>query len=131
MTFRQHRRQRTVSALGELTGGPVSDVYAVTFRIDSVDQDPRFPYLALGCTTEDEPARLLHTEGDLVHVLGRPVPVLHYDMSGPEAMSALTRAANPPESAADFLAGDEPSAPHSAAAVTYPSSPGTSGLSGA
>ncbi|WP_107471249.1 hypothetical protein [Streptomyces monashensis] len=27
-------------------------IYAVTFRIDSVDQDPRLPYVAVGCTTE-------------------------------------------------------------------------------
>ncbi|MEU7313501.1 hypothetical protein [Streptomyces sp. NPDC007083] len=195
MTFRQHMRQRTVSTLPELTGRPASDIYAVTFRIDSVDQDPRFPYLALGCTTEDEPARLLaqpdapdpwearwhyayfppsglegirvlghhtehdahgaalhrreaeadglwyeddapdhvqdergalldarfrelcvdlarllHTRGDLVRVLGRPVPVLLYDMFDPEAMFALTRSANPPGPVADFLAGDEPPA---------------------
>ncbi|MFE9384680.1 hypothetical protein ACFYMO_15845 [Streptomyces sp. NPDC007025] len=192
MTFRQHMRQQTVSTLGQLTDGPASAVYAVTFRVDSVDQDPRFPYLAVGCPTEDEPARLLarpdapdpwearwhyacfppsglegirilgndaehdphgaalhrreaeadglwyeddappdqvqdergalldtrfrelcveparllHTEGDLVRALGRPVPVLLYDMFAPEAMFTLARAANPPGPVADFLAGD-------------------------
>ncbi|MEW2221365.1 hypothetical protein AB0939_19080 [Streptomyces sp. NPDC006990] len=53
-----------------------------------------------------EPARLLHTEGDLVRALGRPVPVLLYDMFAPEAMFTLARAANPPGPVADFLAGD-------------------------
>ncbi|MEU2722314.1 hypothetical protein [Streptomyces smyrnaeus] len=192
MTFRQHMRQLAVNALAEFPDAAESGLYTVTFRIDSVDQDPRFPCLALGYNTEAEVARLLaepnppepwearwnyayfppsglegvrvighdeehdprgaalhrqeaaanglwyeddapqhlqderaelldaefhqlcvevarqlHTDGDLVRALGRPVPVILYDMFDPEAMFALTRAANPPELAADFLSGQE------------------------
>ncbi|MGP3985294.1 hypothetical protein [Streptomyces sp. 3N207] len=191
MTFRQHMRQMTASALAEFPGGPESGLYTVTFRIDSVDQDSRFPYLALGYNTEDEVARLLaepsppepwearwnyayfppsglegvrivghdeehdprgaelhgqearadglwyededpediqderaelldarfhelcvdlarqlHADGDLVRALGRPVPVVLYDMFAPDEMFVLTRAANPPELVADFLSAD-------------------------
>ncbi|MDN3352906.1 hypothetical protein [Actinomadura sp. DC4] len=57
MTFQQHVEQLVVRALAEFPAE--SEIYAVTFRIDSVDQDPRFPYLAIGYTTEAEVARLL------------------------------------------------------------------------
>ncbi|MGI5349075.1 hypothetical protein ACQEU8_12900 [Streptomyces sp. CA-250714] len=195
MTFRQHMRQTAASALAEFPSGPESGLYTVTFRIDSVDQDPRFPYLALGYNTEHEVARLLaeqastepwdarwnyayfppsglegvriighdeehdprgaelhrreahadglwyedddpehlqderaelldtrfhelcvdlarqlHADGDLVRALGRPVPVVLYDMFAPDEMFALTRAANPPELVVDFLSG-EPAEP--------------------
>ncbi|WP_229376380.1 hypothetical protein [Streptomyces spirodelae] len=191
MTFRQHMRQQAASALTEFPTAPDSGLYTVTFRIDSVDQDSRFPYLALGYNTEAEVARLLaepsppepwearwnyayfppsglegvrvighdeqadprgaelhgqearaaglwfeedepehirderterldaqfqqlcvdlarqfHTEGDLIRALGRPLPVILYDMFDPDVMFALTRAANPPALVADFLSAD-------------------------
>ncbi|MBO8191063.1 hypothetical protein ITI46_05030 [Streptomyces oryzae] len=191
MTFRQHLRQMTASALAEFPRRPESTVYAVTFRIDSVIDDCRFHYLALGYNTEEEVARLLagpsapepwearwnyayfppsglegvrvigdheehdprgtelhrqelraeglwyedddpehvqdereellctrfhelcvdtarhlHAEGHLVRALGRPVPVLLYNMFDPDAMFSLTEAANPPELVAEFLSED-------------------------
>jgi hypothetical protein len=158
-------------------------IYAVTFRVDSVDQDPRCPYVAVGYTTEadaaeaaaqtpdawearwshgyfpptalegvrvvgldppgarsfrsearaqglwyedgDEPgerdvqlsewfyelcvaaARHLHTTGAVARALGRPVPVVLYDMFEPDATFELTAAANPADLVADFLAGQD------------------------
>ncbi|TGB10321.1 hypothetical protein E2651_14870 [Streptomyces sp. MZ04] len=187
--------------MAEIPEEVAPDIYAVTFRIDSVDQDPRFPYLAIGYNTETEVARQLseprppeawdarwnyayfppsglegvritghdpqhdpvgaelhrheavtqglwyedddaeedgpreqerehereerderlaeefhqlcvdvarelHAEGHLVRALGRPLPVILYDMFDPEEMFALTRAANPPELVAEFLSED-------------------------
>ncbi|MBO8187520.1 hypothetical protein JW592_18935 [Streptomyces sp. DW4-2] len=51
-------------------------------------------------------ARQFHTEGDLIRALGRPLPVILYDMFDPDVMFALTRAANPPALVADFLSAD-------------------------
>ncbi|MFE9636456.1 hypothetical protein [Streptomyces sp. NPDC006463] len=191
-TFRQHMTDRTVEVLAGFPEASEQGTYAVTFRLDSVDQDPRFPYLAVGYTTgeqaaqasdeagptdrwearwsyayfppsglegirvlghepekdprgaelyrreavaeglwrEDDPAgdveyeraerldsdfrglcvglaRELHEGGHLTAALGRAVPVILYDMFDPEEMFALTRAANPPELIADFLAGED------------------------
>ncbi|WP_406458508.1 hypothetical protein OG782_36400 [Streptomyces sp. NBC_00876] len=178
---------------GEVVAGFPGDcgIYAVTFRIDSVDQDPRFPYVAVGYTTEadaaksaqqaqtasdawetrwsyayfpetalegvrtvgcdpqgaaahrqeaesrglryeddEEPdgrdellvewfyevcvgaARRLHGSGRIVEALGRPVPVVLYDMFEPDAMFGLTSAANPAALVAEFMAqdpGEDPS----------------------
>jgi hypothetical protein len=189
MTFRQHIEQVAVRALAEFPA--VAEIYTVTFRIDSVDQDPRLPYLAIGYNTETEVARLLaapnspdawearwnyayfppsglegvriaghdpehdpigaelhrreavaqglwyedadelseqerdsrgerlddrfhvlcvdvarqlHTDGHVAGALGRPLPVILYDMFDPDAMFALTKAANPIELVAEFLA---------------------------
>ncbi|HET6860470.1 MAG TPA: hypothetical protein VFH94_25660 [Streptomyces sp.] len=63
MTFRLHMEQAVLRALAEFPEEVTSEIYAVTFRIDSVDQDPRFPYLAIGYNTETEVARLLAEEG--------------------------------------------------------------------
>ncbi|MGW6838593.1 hypothetical protein ACWGCI_35040 [Streptomyces sp. NPDC054949] len=52
-TFRQHMRERIVQELGEIPDVLRPGIYALTFRIDSVDQDPRLPYLAFGYVTED------------------------------------------------------------------------------
>ncbi|WP_251096478.1 hypothetical protein [Streptomyces sp. Caat 7-52] len=179
MTFQEHVER----VAREVVGGFPADsgIYAVTFRIDSVDQDPRFPYLAIGYTTEadatlsarqtpdawearwsyaffpetglegvrivgrdpdgarshrreaesrglwyeddDEPdgrderlvewfyevcvatAGRLHESGRIVEVLGRPVPVVLYDMFDPDTMFELTSSANPAELVADFMAG--------------------------
>ena len=200
MTFRRHMGQAVLRTLAEFPEELTSDIYAVTFRIDSVDQDPRFPYLAIGYNTETEVVRLLaeengaepwearwnyayfppsglegvrvvghdpehdpvgadlhrqeavaqdlwyedengtenglsaveqdergdqlaeqfhelcvdlarqlHAEDRLVSALGRPVPVLLYDMFDPDEMFALTRAANPPELVTEFLEGQDPS----------------------
>ncbi|MFD9289261.1 hypothetical protein ACFWBV_13425 [Streptomyces sp. NPDC060030] len=50
MGFQEHVERTAVDVVGEF---PADDgIYAVTFRIDSVDQDPRFPYVAVGYTTE-------------------------------------------------------------------------------
>lgn len=179
--------------LAEIPQESTAEIYAVTFRIDGVDQDPRFPYLAIGYNTETEVARQfaetgasepwetrwnyayfppsalegirvighdpahdpvgadlhrreamaqglwyededglceqeedergealteqfhelcvdlarrLHTDGGIVGALGRPVPVILYDMSDPDEMFALTRAANPPELVREFLSQD-------------------------
>lgn len=193
MTFRQHIEQVAVRTLAEFPAASASEIYTVTFRIDSVDQDPRFPYLAIGYNTETEVARLLaapsspeawearwsyayfppsglegiriaghdpehdpigaelhrreavaqslwyedadelseqdrderdeqlddqfhtlcvdvarqlHTDGQIVKVLGRPLPVILYDMFDPDEMFALTKAANPAELVTEFLTED-------------------------
>lgn len=193
MTFREHMAQMTVRSLAEFREEPADGIYAVTFRIDSVDQDPRFPYLAIGYNTDAEVARLLaapsppdawdarwnyayfppsglegiriaghhrehdpvgaelhqreamaqglwyedgdelpdaerdarderldaefhglcvdlarqlHTGGRIAARLGRPVPVILYDMFQPDEMFALTRAANPADLVAEFLTQD-------------------------
>ncbi|MCQ4209681.1 hypothetical protein [Streptomyces longispororuber] len=168
----------------EVVGGFPADrgIYAVTFRIDSVDQDPRYPYVAVGYTTEadaaeaagqtsdawearwsyaffpptglegvrvagrddgaglahrreaearglwfeddEEPderderlaewfaevcvgaARHLHESGRIVAALGRPTPVVLYDMFDPDAMFELTAAANPADLVGEFMAGE-------------------------
>ncbi|MFF1696257.1 hypothetical protein ACFVXC_21965 [Streptomyces sp. NPDC058257] len=194
MTFRLHMRKAALRTLAEFPEELTCEIYAVTFRIDSVDQDPRFPYLAIGYNTETEVARVLaqesgsqpwearwnyayfppsglegvravghdpvrdpvgtdlhrreavaqglwyededglseqeqdergeqlaerfhelcvdlarqlHTDGWLVSALGRPLPVILYDMFDPDEMFALTRAANPPELVTEFLS-EEP-----------------------
>ncbi|WP_371525321.1 hypothetical protein OG302_03540 [Streptomyces sp. NBC_01283] len=195
MPFRQHMGQMAARTLAEFPEELISDIYAVTFRIDSVDQDPRFPYLAIGYNTEAEAARAnaetadtepwesrwnyayfppsglegvrvighdpahdpvgsdlhrqeavtqglwyeeededclseqeqdergealaeqfrelcvdlarrLHEDGTLVGVLGRPLPVILYDMFDPDEMFAMTRAANPPDLVTEFLSED-------------------------
>lgn len=193
MTFRQHMEEVVVRTLAEFPAESVADIYTITFRIDSVDQDPRFPYLAVGYNTETDVARQLATlgpseawdarwnypyfptsglegvgigghdperdpagaalhrretearglwysddkelsadelderasqldeefhelcvdlarrlqaDGRIVEILGRPLPVILYDMFDPDSMFALTRAANPPELVADFLTMD-------------------------
>ncbi|MGW7069085.1 hypothetical protein ACWGII_09565 [Streptomyces sp. NPDC054855] len=202
-TFRQHMAEMAGRALAAFPQVATAEIYAVTFRIDSVDQDPRFPYLAIGYNTETEVARQLaegggaepwesrwnyayfppsglegvrvighdpvndpvgselhraeaaaqdlwyeggvddedddegedglseeeedergealaeqfhelcvdlarelHGGGRLGGVLGRPVPVILYDMFDPDGMFALTRAANPPELVTEFLRGE-------------------------
>ncbi|MDG4864254.1 hypothetical protein P8605_39545 [Streptomyces sp. T-3] len=188
-TFRQHMEQLALRTLREFPQEAIPDVYAVTFRLDSVDQDPRLPYLAIGYTTESEVTRLmaqprppepwearwryayfpesglegirvaghdpehdpagaelhrqeavaqglwyedddtdpddeedrderlteefrelcvdlarqLQSDGRIAATLGRPLPVILYDMFDPDAMFALTRAANPAELVGEFL----------------------------
>ncbi|MEW2356249.1 hypothetical protein [Spirillospora sp. NPDC029432] len=51
-------------------------------------------------------ARWLHAEGHLVKALGRPLPIVLYDMFDPDAMFAMTRDANPAELVEEFLAED-------------------------
>ncbi|WP_225101798.1 hypothetical protein [Streptomyces sp. CoH27] len=180
MSFREHVERAADEAVGEFPAD--CGIYAVTFRIDSVDQDPRFPYVAIGYTTEadaavsaekasdawearwsyaffpqtglegvrivgrdpesahshrreaesrglwyeddDEPgdryerlvdgfydvcvaaALRLHDSGRIVEVLGRPVPVILYDMFDPDAMFRLTSAANPAELVTEFMTED-------------------------
>ncbi|MEU4235167.1 hypothetical protein AB0F17_63795 [Nonomuraea sp. NPDC026600] len=193
MTFRQHMEQEAVRTLAEFPEESGPEIYTVTFRIDSVDQDPRFPYLAIGYNTETEVARLLaepsspeawearwsyayfppsglegrrivghhpehdpagaelhrreavaqglwyededglseqqqdergerldeqfhelcvdlarqlHADGQIAETLGRPLPVVLYDMFNPDEMFALTRVANPAELVTEFLAAD-------------------------
>ncbi|MEU3743479.1 hypothetical protein AB0E78_41340 [Streptomyces sp. NPDC032198] len=195
MSFGQHMAQMAARTLAEFPEELISDIYAVTFRIDSVDQDPRFPYLAIGYNTEAQVAqantgtehteawesrwnyayfppsglegvrvighdpahdpvgsdlhrqeavaqglwyeeddegglseqeqdergealaeqfrelcvdlaRQLHEDGQLVGVLGRPLPVILYDMFDPDEMFAMTRSANPPELVTEFLSED-------------------------
>ncbi|MFI8876702.1 hypothetical protein [Streptomyces sp. NPDC055243] len=196
MTFRHHLGQMALRTLAEFPEASVPEIYVVTFHVDSVDQDPRYPYLAIGYNTETEVARLLaetgeaepwearwnyayfppsglegirivghhpdhdpvgadlhrreaiaqglwyededdlseeeqderdeqlaeqfdelcvglarqlHADGQLVGVLGRPLPVILYNMFDPDKMFALTRAANPPELVTEFL-GEDPEA---------------------
>ncbi|MFJ9418976.1 hypothetical protein ACIRPT_33180 [Streptomyces sp. NPDC101227] len=191
MTFRQHMREATARALAEFPQELLPQIYVVTFRIDSVGQDPRFPYLAIGYNTELEVARMpaesspseawdvrwnyayfppsglegirivghhrehdpagaelhrreaetkglwyedglpeteqdergeqldaqfrelcvelarqLHSDGRIVGTLGRPLPVVLYDMFNPDEMFAMTRAANPAELITEFLSED-------------------------
>lgn len=178
MAFQEHVERIADEVVGEFP--PDGGIYAVTFRIDSVDQDPRFPYVAIGYTTEadaaqaasrasgawegrwsyayfpetgleglrvvgrdpegaeshkreaesrglwyeggDEPdddrdeqlvewfydvcvraAQRLHETGRIQEVLGRPVPVILYDMFEPDTMFKLTSDANPPELISDFM----------------------------
>ncbi|WP_381796544.1 hypothetical protein [Streptomyces niveus] len=49
-------------------------------------------------------ARHLHTSGKLTEVLGRPVPVLPFDMYRTDDLDRLAEAANPPEVIVDYLA---------------------------
>ncbi|GAA4622111.1 hypothetical protein GCM10023196_012970 [Actinoallomurus vinaceus] len=191
-TFRQHIERAAARALAEFPPEAVPDIYTVTFRIDSVDQDPRFPYLAIGYNTDGEVRRLsataspseawevrwsyayfppsglegvrvvghdpdhdpagaqahrreaaaqglwyeddeltdeeinerdellgrrfhelcvdvarhLHTGGHIVTALGRPLPVILYDMFDPDAMFALTAAANPADLITEFMTED-------------------------
>ncbi|MEU6554230.1 hypothetical protein ABZ915_28730 [Streptomyces sp. NPDC046915] len=180
MAFQEHVEGIAGDVVGEFPAD--AGIYAVTFRIDSVDQDPRFPYVAVGYTTEadaaesakktwdawearwsyaffpktglegvrvvgrdpvgaesyrreaesrglwyeddDEPddrrerlvewfyevcvgaARHLHDSSRIVGVLGRPVPVILYDMFDPDAMFGLTSDANPAELVTEFMAED-------------------------
>ncbi|MFD6278814.1 hypothetical protein ACFWFI_25105 [Streptomyces sp. NPDC060209] len=180
MMFREHVERIASDIIGEFPAD--GGIYAVTFRIDSVDQDPRFPYVAIGYTTEahvaeqadaasdswearwsyaffpqtglegvrtvgrdpdgaethrrgaefrglwyeddDEPgdrderlvewfyevcvgaARHLHESGRITKVLGRPVPVILYDMFDPDAMFELTSDANPAGLVAEFMTED-------------------------
>ncbi|MFE1955251.1 hypothetical protein ACFW9D_32805 [Streptomyces sp. NPDC059524] len=180
MRFAEYVRQNAEEVVGTFPAD--RGIYAVTFRLDSIDQDPRHPYLAIGYTTEadaaeaagqtpdawearwsyayfpptglegvraigqdgqgaqafrrealaqglwyedgDEPgerdeelcewfyevcvkaARPLHDSGRIVAALGRPLPVLLYDMFEPDAMFALTSAANPAELVAEFMTED-------------------------
>ncbi|MFH8484816.1 hypothetical protein [Streptomyces longisporoflavus] len=62
-TFRLHMEQAVSRALADFPKELTSEIYAVTFRLDSVDQDPRFPYLAIGYNTETEVARALAAAG--------------------------------------------------------------------
>jgi hypothetical protein len=190
MMFRQHMAQGIANTLAEFPAEAAPDIYTVTFRIDYVEQDARFPYLAIGYHTETEVARLLagpgsldswevrwsyayfapsglagiriaghhpehdpvgaglhreesqaqglwyedqdglaesdrrerdeqlgarfyelcielardlHTSGRIVESLGRPLPVILYDMFDPDEMFALTKAANPAALIADFM----------------------------
>lgn len=49
-------------------------------------------------------ARHLHETGRVEEVLGRPVPVVLFDMDDPEEQIPLTAEANPPELVVDYLA---------------------------
>ncbi|WUW19503.1 hypothetical protein OG521_01385 [Streptomyces sp. NBC_01463] len=183
MSFAEYVERVADEVVGEFPAD--AGIYAVTFRIDSVDQDPRLPYVAIGYTTEadaarsaqqaqqasdgwetrwsyayfpgtglegvravgrdpegaeahrqeaesrglryeddEEPdgrddlliewfhevcvgaARRLHLSGRIVEALGRPTPVILYDMFEPDAMFELTSAANPAELVADFMRED-------------------------
>ncbi|MFE9910768.1 hypothetical protein [Streptomyces clavifer] len=179
MAFQEHVERVADDVVGEFP--PDGGIYAVTFRIDSVDQDPRWPYVTVGYTTEadaaeeaerlsdswesrwsyacfpetglegvrlvgrdpegvelhrreaesrglwyeddDEPddcdsqlvewfyevcvraAQRLHESGRIVEALGRPVPVILYDMFDPDATFRLTADANAAELIEEFMAG--------------------------
>jgi hypothetical protein len=182
MTFRSHMETMAARALAEFPQDVVPEIYVVTFRIDSVDQDCRFPYLAIGYNTESAVAKeaesavdawearwnyayfapsglegvliaghdpvndpqgaalhrqeaeerglwseddvpeeqqeqlcrefhslcvdlacRLHADGTIVETLGRPVPIVLYDMFAPGEEFALTKAANPPELVEGYL----------------------------
>ena len=49
-------------------------------------------------------ARHLHADGSLAEIFGRPLPVVVFDMDCPGWEIEATRAANPPEAVADFMA---------------------------
>ncbi|MCX5559889.1 hypothetical protein [Streptomyces sp. NBC_00038] len=49
-------------------------------------------------------ARHLHTDGHLTEILGRPLPIVVFDMDCPGWEIEATEAANPPELIADYLA---------------------------
>ncbi|WP_434594699.1 hypothetical protein [Streptomyces sp. A5-4] len=49
-------------------------------------------------------ARHLHTSGRLKEILGRPVPIVVFDMDCPGWEVEATEAANPPEVVADYVA---------------------------
>ncbi|MDJ0464417.1 hypothetical protein [Streptomyces sp. H27-C3] len=49
-------------------------------------------------------ARHLHSSGRLAEILGRPVPIVVFDMDCPGWEVEATEAANPPEVVADYLA---------------------------
>ncbi|MFI6647212.1 hypothetical protein ACIBI8_06215 [Streptomyces sp. NPDC050529] len=180
MAFAEHLERVVGEVVGEFPAD--AGIYAVTFRIDSTDQDPRYPYVSVGYATEadaaksartasdawearwshayfpetglegvrvvgcdpegaeahrreaerrglwyegdEEPygrdellvewfyevcvgvARRLHGSGRIVEALGRPVPVILYDMFDLDAMFRLTADANPAELVVEFMAED-------------------------
>jgi hypothetical protein len=59
MEFAEHVAQIAGETVGAFPAD--SGIYAVTFRLDSVDQDPRFPYVAVGHTTEADAAESART----------------------------------------------------------------------
>ncbi|UVT09534.1 hypothetical protein AY578_09630 [Streptomyces thermocarboxydus] len=71
----------------------------------------------MGCSCDDRPtgdlplcdavidlARHLHADGVIERVLGRPLPVVVFDMARPGWEAHATEAANPPELIVDFKA---------------------------
>ncbi|MFD8687494.1 hypothetical protein [Streptomyces sp. NPDC059651] len=62
MTFAEHVERVVGEVVGEFPAE--AGIYALTFRIDSTDQDPRFPYVAVGYTTEADAAKVARTAVD-------------------------------------------------------------------
>ncbi|MBJ6632232.1 hypothetical protein H4N47_10510 [Streptomyces sp. I5] len=56
------------------------------------------------CDAVIDLARHLHADGVIERVLGRPLPVVVFDMSRPGWEAHATEAANPPELTEDFMA---------------------------
>ncbi|MFW5418062.1 hypothetical protein J0910_15730 [Nocardiopsis sp. CNT-189] len=191
MSFAEHLRRTAEDALARIPAETRAEIYLVGMRLDSTEQDPRRPYLALGYNTEShyryemehrsspdplevrwlyahwmldvereafighheadpegtallvreaealgvrygghgeeadggidagedaeerltsrfddlcvDLARHLHESGSLERILGRPVPIVLYDMFRGDTETALTKAANPPELLTGFL----------------------------
>ncbi|MGW0824263.1 hypothetical protein [Streptomyces sp. NPDC002845] len=183
-TFRDHVRKGAERILNGFPEALKPEIYVVSFRVWRVDQDPRYPYLAVGYNTESEVRRVLDREcsyegtahweypywllegfervghvsedpvgsalhlaesqaeglwyeddglsdsvsdarddrlvqrfddicidaalrlradGCLSKVLGRPVPIVLFDMDRPGWETEATRAANPPDVIEDFM----------------------------
>ncbi|MGW6506426.1 hypothetical protein ACWGCP_02500 [Streptomyces niveus] len=127
--FQEHMRRAGERALEALPAPLRSEIYVISFRIWRHDSfDHRHPYLAIGYNTESEVrrvvaaggepgevrwsyayacvglARHLHASGALTRILGRPVPIVPFDMYRAGYEPELAEAANPPEVLTDYLA---------------------------
>ncbi|MEU9746181.1 hypothetical protein [Streptomyces niveus] len=81
---------------------------ALWYEDESADEDEQDRRDELLTTHFDDAcvdlARHLHASGKLTEILGRPVPVLPFDMYRAGYEPELAEAANPPEVVADYLA---------------------------
>ncbi len=89
-----HRTEATAKGLWFEDGERFSDRWSTVCGVLCAD-------FAEDCV---EVARHLHGTGRVAEVLGRPVPVVLFDMDDPEEQVPLTAEANPPELVADYLA---------------------------
>ncbi|GGL00948.1 hypothetical protein [Streptomyces flaveus] len=57
--FREHVRQGAKRILNSFPEALRPEIYVVSFRLWRVDQDPRYPYVAIGYNTESEVRRVM------------------------------------------------------------------------
>ncbi|WP_329377680.1 hypothetical protein OG625_07895 [Streptomyces sp. NBC_01351] len=62
MALQQHGERGASEVVGEIPAD--GGIYALTFRIDSIDPEPQFTYVAIGYTTEDDAAESAEKTSD-------------------------------------------------------------------